>query len=37
VPAGDSGRSERMRDRALRDYAPFEAALRERVGTSMRP
>ena len=31
VPAGDSGRSERMRDRALRDYAPFEAALRERV------
>jgi hypothetical protein len=37
VPAGGSGRRERMRDRALRDYAPFEAALRERVGTSMRP
>ena len=37
VPAGGSGRSDRMRGRALRDYASFEAALRERVGTSMRP
>jgi hypothetical protein len=37
VPADGSGRRERMRDRALRDYAAFEAALRERVGTSMRP
>ena len=37
VPAERTGRRERMRDRALRDYAPFEAALRERVDTSMRP
>jgi hypothetical protein len=37
VPAGESGRRQRMRERALRDYAPFEAALRDRVGASMRP
>jgi hypothetical protein len=32
-----SGRRARMRTKALRDYAPFEAALRERVESSMRP
>jgi len=37
VPAEGSGRRERMRDKALRDYAPFEAALRERVESSIRP
>jgi len=37
VAADGTGRRERMRDRALRDYAPFEAALRDRVATSMRP
>lgn len=36
VPAEGSGRRERMRDKALRDYAPFEAALRERVEISIR-
>jgi hypothetical protein len=37
VPGEGSGRLGRMRERALRDYAPFEAALRDRVGASMRP
>jgi hypothetical protein len=37
VPAEGSGSWERMRDRALRDDAPFEAALRDRVESSIRP
>ena len=37
VPGEGSGRRERMRAKALRDYAPFEAALRERVESSIRP
>jgi hypothetical protein len=37
VPAEGSGRRARMRDKALRDYAQFEAALRERVESSIRP
>jgi hypothetical protein len=36
VPSGGQ-RLERMRDKALRDYAPFEAALRERAEASTRP
>jgi len=37
VPGEGSRRRERMREKALRDYAPFEAALRERVESSIRP
>jgi hypothetical protein len=37
VPGEGSVRHERMRTKALRGYAPFEAALRERVESSMRP
>ena len=36
VPSGGK-RLERMRDKALRDYAPLEDALRERAETSTRP
>jgi hypothetical protein len=37
VPGEGSGRRERMRDAVLRDYAPFEAALRDRAEASIRP
>jgi hypothetical protein len=37
VPGEGGSRRERLRASAERDYAPFEAALRERVETSMRP
>jgi hypothetical protein len=37
VPGEGSGRRERMREAVMRDYAPFEAALRERAEASTRP